>query len=468
MKKAFLLVAWVLTMLHYVSAQDTTHVTPPANPSVAPKEKDALKFNLNESGSHFFQVTFLNQTWVRWNQSNPGTMVDGMAKSNTFDIGLRRTRIQMFGQITDNVFVYFQFGQNNFNSQYNYNSSGGLNRKNAPFFHDAVGEYKVTKGNQLKLGGGLTIVNGLSRFSQPSVSSIMTLDVPVFAQATVDQIDQFSRKLSIYARGQIGKFDYRVTISDPFPVLSNGSVASKPTANATFAQKGHSHQFQSYLMYQFFEHESHTTPGYMTGTYLGKKKIFNIAAGIITQPNAMWYAESNGDTTYTKMLLWSVESFLDMPVNKGKGTALSVYAGFFNTNYGPNYLRFNGIMNPATSSNATNAVSGAGGTYGNAFPMFGTGKVFYSQLGYLLPTSFLGEKHGQLMPYATWMHASYDRLNGKSMDVIDVGLNWLIKGHNSKISLDYQNRPTYQTDSNGNVQTSDRKGTVLIQYQIFI
>lgn len=93
-------------------------------------DKENLKYNLDESGSHFFQVTFLNQTWLRYNQSNAGTLLEGKKANETFDIGLRRTRIQMFGQITDKVFIYFQFGQNNFNSQFNSIS----NRKFAPFF----------------------------------------------------------------------------------------------------------------------------------------------------------------------------------------------------------------------------------------------------------------------------------------------------------------------------------------------
>ena len=92
----------------------------------------------------------MNQTWLRFNESNDGTTLFGKNSPNTFDIGLRRTRIQMLGQITDRVFVYFQFGQNNFNSATNYTG----NRKIAAFFHDALCEYKVTKGNQLKLGGG--------------------------------------------------------------------------------------------------------------------------------------------------------------------------------------------------------------------------------------------------------------------------------------------------------------------------
>jgi hypothetical protein len=64
-------------------------------------EKNELKYNLNESGTHYFKATFLNQTWLRYNQSNPGTIVMSEPADQTFDIGLRRTRIQLFGQITD-------------------------------------------------------------------------------------------------------------------------------------------------------------------------------------------------------------------------------------------------------------------------------------------------------------------------------------------------------------------------------
>ena len=69
------------------------------------KIKTALKFNLNDDGSHFFQATFLNQTWLRWNESNEGTTLFNKYSPTTFDIGLRRTRVQLFGQITDRVFI---------------------------------------------------------------------------------------------------------------------------------------------------------------------------------------------------------------------------------------------------------------------------------------------------------------------------------------------------------------------------
>jgi hypothetical protein len=439
--------------------RDTLGVAP-----MPSKDKDALRVNLSEDGSRYFQAVFLNQVWARWNQSNPGTTVMGKPASETFDIGLRRTRVQMYGQVTDRAFLYFQFGQNNLNSMYASNPAG--NRKVAAFFHDALGEYRVTNKNQLKIGGGLTIANGLSRFSQPSVGTILSLDVPVFAQSTVDQTDQFARKLSLYARGQLYRFDYRIALSDPFPVVSNGVVPAPISGNSSFAQKGKSKQFQSYLMFQFLEHENHTTP-YMTGTYLGKKNVFNVAGGLIHQGNAMWQKEANGDTTYSPMTLWCVESFLDVPINKDKGTALSAYAGYFHYNYGKNYLRYNGIMNPANGTMAANTV--AAGAWGNAFPMFGTGKVVYAQAGFLLPQSLLGEKGGQLLPYASIMSADFQKLKHRQMNVFDVGVNWLMNGHKTKLTIDYQIRPVYETDLSGAIhRMSGNKSSVILQYQIMI
>ncbi|HEY8401061.1 MAG TPA: hypothetical protein VIK89_07365, partial [Cytophagaceae bacterium] len=307
-------------------------------PVAVSKEDKPIKINLNEDGSHYFQLTFLNQTWVRYVESNPGTTVFGEDAPTTFDIGLRRSRVQMFGQITDRAFVYFQFGFNNYNRVAQYE-----NRKVAAFFHDAVGEYRVSNENQLKLGAGLTIANGLSRFSQPSIGTILALDVPVFAQATVDQTDLFSRKLSVYARGQIGKIDYRVSLSDPFPVNSsafNYGANPMPGIYSTFAGKRHSKQYQTYLAYQFWEKEPHTTP-YMAGNYLGKKKVLNIGGGLIYQPEAMWHLRpgQTDSIKYTDMFLWAVEGFLDTPLNRNKGTSVTVYVGYFNYDFGPNHLR---------------------------------------------------------------------------------------------------------------------------------
>lgn len=424
-------------------------------------DKKTLRFSLNESGERYIQATFLNQVWLRFNENNHGTLIENKAQSHVFDIGLRRTRMQVLGQLSDKVFLYFQFGQNNFNAQYNSTS----NRKIAAFFHDALCEYKVSKNNQLKLGAGLTIASGLSRFTQPGIGSILTMDVPVFAQTTVDQTDQFSRKLSVFARGQIGKIDYRLVLSDPFPVSSNGQTQPAISSNAGFALHGHQLQYQGFIMYQFFEHETHTTP-YMTGTYLGNKKVFNIGGGFISQKNAMWRLEG-ADTIYQPMEHIALETFLDVPLNKEKKTALSAYLGYFNTFYGSNYLRYNGIMNPANGSNLPGSfsVGAQGPVFGNALPMFGSGQTLYTQLGYLLP-KFKNETPGRLLPYASASISKFHKLNGLICSTYNLGLNYLINEHQSKLTLDIQNRPTFLTIAN-EITASKRMNSITLQYQIF-
>jgi hypothetical protein len=47
----------------------------------------------------------------------------------------------------------------------------------------------------------------------------------------------------------------------------------------------------------------------------------------------------------------------------------------------------------------------------------------------------------------------------------DAGVNWLIEGHRSKVSLNYQNRPVF---SNTDLKEQSRKGMVVLQFQIAI
>ncbi|MBX7240922.1 MAG: hypothetical protein K1X92_04175 [Bacteroidia bacterium] len=417
-----------------------------------------FKLKLSEDGDKYIKATFLNQTWLRLNESNPGTWVQGEAANHTLDIGLRRTRAQLFGKISDHVFFYTQFGMNNFNSL----SQNAGNRKLQAFFHDALAEYWVFKDkNWLKFGGGLTIANGLSRFSQPAIGSIMTMDVPVFAQATVDQTDEFSRKLSVYARGQAGNLDYRVILSDPFPVNTNGQALPALSEYATFAQVGHHKQYQGLFIWNFLEKEQNTTP-YMTGTYLGKKKVLNLEAGGIYQKAATWRTVTQNtvkDTVYDDMKLASLAMYWDTPLNKAKGTAISAYLGYFYTHYGKNYLRNNGIMNPANGlSPSESSFNGPG----NAYPMFGTGHVVYGQAGFLLPEKLI-QGRGVLMPYLSGSFSVYERLNQPSF-VWNTGINWFISGHTSKITLDYQRRPVFDKAT---LKVSEYKSGMTLQYQVF-
>jgi hypothetical protein len=421
-----------------------------AQKTVPYNESKEFKINFNETGSHYVKMTFLNQVWLRYNQSNPGTLIYGTPKAETYDIGLRRTRLQLFGQLTDRVFFYTQFGQNNLSST--------STRKQGLFFLDAITEYAFIKRN-LSVGAGLTGWNGLSRYSSPSVGTILTMDAPLYQQSTNDVNDQFLRRLSIYAKGKIGKLDYRMVVSDPMSIQKASVPVGGLSQTSSFSTLPGKAQVHGYLNYQFLDEESNLTP-YTTGSYLGKKRVFNVGAGFMVQQNAMWHLNSSMDTVQTNLQLFSADVFYDAPLNKEKRNAITAYVAYQNSDYGKNYLRSIGAMNPGTETNMNGTINGTG----SAYPTIGTGNTIYAQLAYLFKHDLLKDQ-GTLQPYAAVQFSQFQALDQPSTTV-DVGLNWLIDGHRSKMSLNYQNRPVFDMNSNGDMKVASRKSMVVLQYQI--
>lgn len=408
-----------------------------------------LKHKFNASGSHYVKATVVAQTWVRFSEMNPGTMIYDTPTDNYTDIGIRRLRFSAWTQLTDHLFFYTQFGQNNFNFL--------SKRYTGAFFHDAITEYKVAP--QLNIGGGLTGWSGMSRYASPSVGSILGVDAPLYQQATNGITDQFLRKLSLYAKGQIGKLDYRVALTSPMSAQNSSSTIPPISKDASYSLAAPKLQSQAYLFWQFFDKESNVLP-YTTGTYLGKKKILNLGVGFIHQKDAMWYLNANNDTVSTQMLLIGADVFLDMPLGKN-GSALTAYVAYNNYDFGPNHLRSLGVMNPATGVNASGTITGAG----VGVPMIGTGQTVFALVGYKLKDG-LFKGNGTIQPYASMQFSQYETLS-EPMILMDAGVNWLVHGtHNGKITLNYQSRPVFDKNTTGEYVHTGRKGMVVLQYQI--
>jgi hypothetical protein len=408
------------------------------------KLRDGWKTYLSPDSSAYIKLNFLSQVWVRYNQNNPGSTIDGERQDNTYDVGLRRTRFVLSGQLTSRVSFFVQFGQNNF---------GYLNtRKTGAFFHDVAGEYAVVK-KKFILGFGLHGWNGLSRFSNSSVSTILALDPPIFQETTNDINDQFVRRLGIYAKGKLGALDYRISVSKPFITQTATSSFDGLSANSSYSLKIPQQAIQSYVMYQFLDKESNFGPG-TVGSYLGKKRVLNIGAGIVYQGKAMW-SKAQTDTVYHDMKLWAIDIFYDAPVGV-RGSSLTVYGGYFNYDFGKGYLRNVAPMNPVNG-----VKNGSMNGSGNGAPLIGTGSTVYMQTGYKLRKDLLGES-GTLQFYSAVQYSKYERLNDP-MVLVDCGVNWLISGHNSKFTLNYQSRPIFSATDQ---KIMGRRGEWVLQYQI--
>ena len=160
-------------------------------------QDNKLKFNLNDSGSAYIKGSLRGQFWMRYNDMNPGTTINGEHVNNKFDFSIRRLRINVCAQLNPKLFVYALFGGNNIN----------LGREKEFEFDvlDLYVEYSFNK--KIAIGIGESAWDGLSRWTVRSSYSMMSLDSPLFSLLTVNKNDDLGRTLGIWAKGQIGKFD---------------------------------------------------------------------------------------------------------------------------------------------------------------------------------------------------------------------------------------------------------------------
>jgi hypothetical protein len=228
-------------------------------------------------------------------------------------------------------------------------------------------------------------------------------------------------------------------------------------SSLSYNRQANTWAFTGYFHLELWEKESHKLP-YFVGTYLGKKKVFNVGTGFYWQQDAMVSPDGGGGFDTHDHLLFAGDIFLDLPLgdNADKG-ALTAYGGFWHYDLGPDHIRMVGIMNPGTGGTTLNGP-------GHAYPMFASGENIYGQLGYLLPFEFLGGH--QLQPY-TAVHAGLLEALDEPSVVFDVGLNYYVTGHRAKFTLNYKNRPIFVNNAAGEAVVDDRRGELVLQAQLF-
>ncbi|MCG1035850.1 porin [Polaribacter sargassicola] len=390
------------------------------------KFKPTLKWNIT------------SQFWLRYSSLNEGSLINGEATNSYADVSMRRLRIPITSQVTPKLYFYSIFGGNNYNYQ-----DGSFPVE----ILDLYAEYAFDK--KLEVGFGKSGWQGLSRYNVRSSKSLMGLDSPLFVLTTVNKNDHIGRLLSVWVKGQVNKFDYRVTFSRPT------LVTSVPSGKVDFANNRPRVRTSSYINYQFFEMESNKS-AYLAGSYMQTKKVFNIGAGFQFQEKAM----SDDDallagTNLYDMKHWAIDSFLNLPLNND--AAITAYLGFFDYDYGKDYVRNVGANNPATSGG--NDFNGSG----VAFPMIGTGTTWYTQLGYAFKKAKILNYPIVVQPNVAIQTSNFDALVDQ-MTVYDFTLNFLLDGgHARKLSLGYQHRPIFDALI---LKQKEYKGMLVLQYQV--
>lgn len=355
-----------------------------------------LTLKLSEDGSKYLRFILWHQIWV-------GTNNLGVEDSKTqLDVSIRRSRVLAYAQISPRFLILTHFGLNSLSPE--LLSPLGTGNASQFFLHGAWGEFKIKE--ELYVGGGLHYWKGLTRLSSESTLNFMTLDQsrPFIHWHSLGITDQFARHLGVYAKGQIGKFDYRLALNNPSrdalgfgqsfgnqatPLVYRGAQnedeAGNPVGNTII---------EGYLRMNLFDLESTKLP-YNVGTYLGEKKVLALGAGFFSHPAGMYNTETN---THEGVFHAAVDAFLDIPTEKG---ALSAYTSFIAFDYGENYVS----------------------------RWAGTGNAIYGHFGYYL-------KRAKIMPYIAFQSANYEGFT-ETVSALDIGMNYFINGHHAKLTLEY-------------------------------
>ena len=189
----------------------------------------------------------------------------------------------------------------------------------------------------LYLGAGLHYWNGLSRMTSASTLNFMTMDNHRQAWAQLGLSDQFARHLGVYAKGQYGMFQYTFSINDPITnALGSDDLENLSEGSITYSGKrvfgsSASTVLAGRVEVQMLDQESNKLP-YRVGTYMGKKKVFNVGVGFFNHKNGTVTIE-NG-VTGNDVNHFAVDAYYDAPLGKG---GINAYAAYYNFNYGPDY-----------------------------------------------------------------------------------------------------------------------------------
>ncbi len=471
--KLHLLLLFTAVVCAKAFAQPTTTTEPP---KAIDHSYKPLTLKLSDDGGKYVRFLMWHQFWVTATQNNPdtrdvqGNLIDGSNNANkgwSTDIALRRSRFLAYAQISPRFLILTHWGINNQSFIGGATAPSGPNatttatnngKKPQLFIHDAWTEFEVAK-DKLYLGAGLLYWNGISRLSSHSTLNFMTLDAPIFNWPTIEATDQFARQLGVYAKGQLGRLDYRLALNKPFtnglaPAAVKKDGIAVNVLNENWATAG-------YVNWMFWDKESNKLP-FFVGSHLGAKRVLNVGAGFYHHPDATLYKTSEPqDSVFQAHTAIGADVFLDMPINKAKGSALSILATYYHFDFGTRYIRNLGILNLHSSAATANSWAGAG----NAQPTMGTGDIFYLQAGYQLPKLKNGSA---FMPYVTVTNKKFEALADPSTQY-GLGLNYFVNGHHAKITLEYQTRPVYQANADNNaIERTGYRGELILQTHIFL
>jgi hypothetical protein len=173
---------------------------------------------------------------------------------------------------------------------------------------------------------------------------------------------------------------------------------------------GHNPLFAGRVAYNFLEVEDN--PGYYTSsTYYGGADIFTLGFAIQHQADGVGTALKKGDYTG-----WSADALFEKKVMDGGAVTLEGAYYDFDTD---------GVVDVAPGFNGAGSTANVGGVVQGKAYMVSAGVLFPQEVGW-----------GKFQPVVRYQHFDSHLLK-TTVKQYDASVNYIIKGHNARLSLDW-------------------------------
>ena len=323
------------------------------------------------------EIAFWTQAWYQ-------SVEDGKANGNDLnDFMVRRAYLNVKGSVSSRLSFFTHIAADRIGQEGLDSPSVGLGSGVA--FRDLW--ITLNMNEALKIQIGRMYIPLTRNYGTTSTKALLSTDLPFLQGGIRGNIFYASKVgrddgLVLWGNPRNGRLQYRFMVSEG--VEDDGN----PDDNLRFVGRA---------AVSLLEPER---GWFNQGTYLGKKKVLSLGVGYDAQRGLSLAGAEDRDNR-----VWTADVFFDYPVGGGAVTAEAAYINIENGTQTHNYSAL------ATGDDADN---------------------WYAQAGYLIPGK-IGP--GRAQPYVRYETVD---VNGKRpTDYASVGLNYYLKGHNGKLSMDY-------------------------------
>ncbi|MBW1962802.1 MAG: hypothetical protein JRH18_24210 [Deltaproteobacteria bacterium] len=356
------------------------------------------------------EIGFWGQAWYQYVEDGQDSDGNGISDKGLNDFMIRRAYFYIKGQATPYLSIFTHIAADRAGQDELDNPSVGLGSGVA--FRDLWITLKADE--TFKIQAGRMYVPFTRNYGTTSTKALLTTDLDwtqggirsnIFYPSKVGRDDG----VTLWGNIKDGLFQYRFMVAEG---VESDSI--NPDDNLRIAGR---------ISISPFDPE---TGWFNQGTYLGKKRVLSVGAGADYQQDLMFGSREDDYSA------WTLDAFYDQPI--GTSGAFTFEGAYINIENGPNNITF------------TQLSSGDDGS------------IISLKAGYLF-TDKLGP--GQIQPFAHWQYIDVDESGKDNTNVYGFGLNYFLKGHANKISLDFA-----FVDQDEEVLTQDVQDHFIFTFQL--